>query len=61
MSAVSPVVPVGKVEDFIQEVVTNFGEVESKVITLKVRVAKRTISEASLMRELDEILTIIRR
>jgi|GEM_PF-7106310 len=56
-----PCMPVEKVENFMAEVVKDFEEVESKIIVLKVRLARRTISEASIMRELDEIVQIIRR
>jgi len=54
-------VPVKKVEDFIAEVVQNCEEVETKAVMLKVRIAKRSISYDSIMRELDEMIEIIRR
>lgn len=61
MSARNVNVPVKAVEDFMAEVVTNFEAVESKLVVLKTRLAKRTIGTESIMRELDEMLTIIRR
>lgn len=53
-------VPVENVVEFINEVVTNFEAVESKIVVLKTRLSRRTISEESIMRELDEMLIIIR-
>lgn len=53
-------IPVAKVENFMAVVVKNFEDVESRIITLKTRVAKRTIGNDSILRELDEMLTVIR-
>jgi len=54
-------VPVAKVEKFLDSVSTDCEEAISRLLVLKTRVAKRTIAETSILRELDEILMVIRR
>lgn len=54
-------VAVDEVTKFMDIVVEDLKEVESRILFLKIHVARRTISEASILCELDEMLKIIRR
>lgn len=54
-------IPVEKVTDFMDVVATDCEELESKLVWLKRRLARRAISTDSALRELDEMLMIVRR
>ena len=61
MGASGKHVPVEKVTAFMDQVVIDCEQVQAKIIVLKSRMARKSISEASVMRELDEMLLLIRR